>query len=158
WRDTVPLRRHCGSVDVGALHHKGQCHQEIDQCDDYRGSKGMFEEPLDMKSDDTRQAAEHQSLGAHVLWRQISIYAPGTQAVGQPYPQPAGQTEQSPFRCYLHDIVVQMPNASGRINRAVRFSVVMVHAGHSTHTNPCPGMVTDHVPAAGPHRETLLRR
>src|SRR5215831_4661471 len=116
----------------------------------------MFEEPLDMKSDDTRQAAEYQGLGARVLWPQTSIYAPGIKAIGQPYPQPAGETKQPPFRCHLHDIVVQVPDAPGGIDRTIRLSIARVHVYHSAHTNPRPGMIADHVPAAGPHGETLL--
>src|SRR5215831_148000 len=116
----------------------------------------MFEEPLDMKSDDTRQAAEYQGLGARVLWRQMSIYAPGIKAIGQPYPQPAGQTKQPPFRCHLHDIVMQVPDVSLRIDRAALVSIELEHVYHGTHTNSCPGMITDHVHAAGPHGETLL--
>src|SRR5439155_5901385 len=100
------LRVQCLTAEACALDHKGQRHQKIRERDHFRVPKSMFEESLDMKTDDTRQAPHYQSLSPSVLWPQASINPPGLIAIGKPYPQPAGKTKQPPFRCYLDDIVV----------------------------------------------------
>src|SRR5688500_5545473 len=49
-----------------------------------------------------------------------------------------------------------MPEASLRVNRAVRLSIVRIRLCHSAHTHACPGMIADDAYATGPHGETLL--
>src|SRR4029450_2941967 len=105
-RYTRRLRVQCLTAEAGTLDHKGEGHEKIQKWDHVGVSKGMLEESFDMKTDDARQAADHQCLSLPLLGLQTFTNAPGLIAIGPPYPQPASGTQQTSLCCDLDNIVV----------------------------------------------------
>src|SRR5499427_2874502 len=147
---------HCWTAAPGLLDHEGQGHEKIREGNDFGVPKVILEESLDLKTNDACEAPDHQRLGLPVLGPDPCRDAPGVHAIGPPYPQPAGQPQQAAFRRDLNEIIMQMPQPSGGIHRAVRRSIRRIAPLHRAHPHACPGMGAEDADATGPHGEALL--